>query len=129
LPVAMGEAGLLTRVLAPSRGAFLTCGSLDSAQATAPGQTVARELRRLYRVHDITERTLVTGLVGSPVSHSLSPRIHNAAFAALGLDAVYIPFETVDVSDFVRRMARPRTRDLSWHLRGLSVTAPPKTAT
>src|SRR5256714_628173 len=128
IAVAMGEAGLLTRVLAPSRGAFLTYGSLDSAQATAPGQTTARELRRLYRVHDITERTLVAGLVGSPVSHSLSPRIHNAAFAALGLDAVYIPFETADLSDFVRRMARPRTRELSWNLRGLSVTAPHKTA-
>ena len=128
IAVAMGEAGLLTRVLAPSRGAFLTYGSLDTAQATAPGQTTARELRRLYRVHDINERTLVTGLVGSPVSHTLSPRIHNAAFAALGLDAVYIPFETADVSDFVRRMARPRTRELSWNLRGLSVTAPHKTA-
>src|SRR3989440_12675281 len=128
IAVAMGEAGLLTRVLAPSRGAFLTYGSLDSAQATAPGQTVARELRRLYRVHDITERTLVTGLVGSPVAHSLSPRIHNAAFAALGLDAVYIPFETADAADFLRRMARPRTRELSWNLRGLSVTAPHKTA-
>src|SRR5437763_5429092 len=128
IAVAMGEAGLLTRVLAPSRGAFLTYSSLDDAQVTAPGQTTARELRRLYRVHDITERTLVTGLVGSPVSHSLSPRIHNAAFAALGLDAVYIPFETVDVSDFVRRMARPRTRELRWNLRGLSVTAPHKTA-
>src|SRR5205085_12294796 len=60
-------------------------------------------------------------------SHSLSPRIHNAAFAALGLDAVYIPFETADAADFVRRMARPRTRELSWNLRGLSITAPHKT--
>src|ERR1041385_4104327 len=47
IAVAMGEAGLLTRVLAPSRGAYLTYGSLDSAQATAPGQTSARELREL----------------------------------------------------------------------------------
>src|SRR5438477_5485089 len=128
IAVAMGEAGLPTRVLAPSRGALLTYGSLDAAQATAPGQTTARELSKLYRVHDITERTLVTGLVGSPVSHSLSPRINNAAFNAVGLDAVYIPFETADLSDFVRRMARPRTRELSWNLRGLSVTAPHKTA-
>src|SRR5256714_19127 len=39
IAVAMGEAGLLTRVLAPSRGAFLTYGSLDDAQATAPGRS------------------------------------------------------------------------------------------
>jgi 3-dehydroquinate dehydratase/shikimate dehydrogenase len=128
IAVSMGEAGLLTRVLAPSRGAFLTYGSLDAAQATAPGQTTARELRELYRVPLINERTLVTGLVGTPVSHSLSPRIHNSAFAALGLDAVYVPFEVADVSDFVQRMARPSTRKLSWNLRGLSVTAPHKAA-
>ncbi|HEX3559565.1 MAG TPA: shikimate dehydrogenase [Pyrinomonadaceae bacterium] len=128
IAVAMGEAGLLTRVLAPSRGAFLTYGSLDAAQATAPGQVGARELRELYRVHEITDRTLVTGLVGSPVSHSFSKHMHNAAFAARGLDAVFIPFEVADVFAFARRMAHPRTRELRWNLRGLSVTAPHKQA-
>jgi 3-dehydroquinate dehydratase/shikimate dehydrogenase len=128
IAVAMGEAGLLTRVLAPSRGALLTYGSLDETQATAPGQVDARELRELYRVHTLTGHTLVTGLVGSPVAHSLSPHMHNAAFAARGLDAVYIPFDVADVSSFARRMAHPRTRELRWNLRGLSVTAPHKQA-
>lgn len=128
IAVAMGEAGLLTRVLAPSRGAFLTYGSLDATQATAPGQTSARELRELYRVHEITDSTLVTGLVGSPVAHSLSPHMHNAAFAALGIDAVYVPFETAHMTAFVRRLARPGTRKLDWKLRGFSVTAPHKSA-
>ncbi|HJQ32548.1 MAG TPA: shikimate dehydrogenase [Pyrinomonadaceae bacterium] len=128
IAVSMGEAGLLTRVLAPAFGAFLTYGSLDAEQATAPGQLSARELRALYRVHALNPRTLVTGLVGSPVGHSLSPHMHNAAFQALGLDGVYLPFEVADVSDFVRRMADPRTRELEWNLRGLSVTAPHKQA-
>src|SRR5437868_3776919 len=128
IAVAMGEAGLLTRVLAPSRGAYLTYGSLDAAQATAPGQVGARELRELYRVHEINGRTLVTGLVGSPVSHSFSKHIYNAAFAARGVDAVFIPFEVADASAFARRMAHPRTREISWSLRGLSVTAPHKQA-
>ncbi|HST53104.1 MAG TPA: shikimate dehydrogenase, partial [Pyrinomonadaceae bacterium] len=128
IAVSMGEAGLLTRVLAPSRGSFLTYGSLDAAHATAPGQITARELRELYRVPLVNARTLITGLAGSPVSHSLSPRIHNSAFRALGLDAVYIPFEVADVSDFVLRMVRPSTRELSWSLRGFSVTAPHKTS-
>ena len=128
IAVSMGEAGLLTRVLAPAFGAFLTYGSLDAEQATAPGQVDARELRRLYRVHELSEKTLVAGIVGSPVGHSLSPHLHNAAFAALGLDAVYLPFEVADVSEFVRRMADPRTRELDWNLRGFSVTAPHKQA-
>ena len=128
IAVSMGEAGLLTRVLGPAFGSFLTYGSLDAGQATAPGQVGARELRRLYRVERLSAGTLVTGLVGSPVGHSLSPHTHNAAFAALGLDAVYVPFEVADVSAFVRRMADPRTRELGWNLRGLSVTAPHKQA-
>lgn len=128
IAVAMGGAGLLTRILAPSRGAFLTYGSLDASQATAPGQASARELRELYRVHEINARTLITGLVGLPVSHSLSPHMHNAALAAVGVDAVYIPFETADLPAFARRMAHPRTRELKWNLRGFSVTAPHKSA-
>lgn len=40
----------------------------------------------------ISARTTVTGIIGCPVSHSLSPAMHNAAFAALGLDWVYVPF-------------------------------------
>lgn len=35
--------------------------------------------------------TRVYGLLGDPVAHSLSPVMHNAAFTALGLDAVYVP--------------------------------------
>jgi 3-dehydroquinate dehydratase/shikimate dehydrogenase len=124
--IAMGEAGLLTRVLAPALGSFLTYGSLDAEHATAPGQVTARELRELYRVDSISEDTQVMGLIGSPVAHSLSPHIHNAAFAARSLDAVFIPFETRDARAFVRRMAHPRTRELAWNLRGLSVTAPHK---
>ena len=126
--VSMGEAGLLTRVLGPSRGSLLTYGALDAEQATAPGQVGARELRELYRVHEIKAETAITGLVGSPVVHSLSPHMHNAAFAARGCDGVYIPFEVADADAFLRRMVNPRTRELDWRLRGLSVTAPHKSA-
>jgi 3-dehydroquinate dehydratase/shikimate dehydrogenase len=128
IAVAMGEAGLLTRILAPARGAFLTFGALAREHSTAPGQLTAHDLRTLYRVNVINEQTEIFGLVGSPVAHSLSPHMHNAAFDALGLDAVYIPFEVGDVRAFIRRMAHTRTRELVWNLRGLSVTAPHKSA-
>jgi len=126
IAVSMGAAGVLTRVLGPAYGAFLTYGSLDAAQATAPGQINARDLRRLYRVRELSEQTAITGIVGAPVGHSLSPHMHNACFASLGLDAVYLLFEVEDLPEFVRRMADPRTRELRWNLRGLSVTAPHK---
>ncbi len=41
---------------------------------------------------DISGATRLLGLIGDPVSHSLSPLMHNAALAELGLDYVYVPF-------------------------------------
>lgn len=40
---------------------------------------------------NITPRTRKVGLIGWPVGHSGSPRMHNAAFAAAGMDWVYLP--------------------------------------
>jgi 3-dehydroquinate dehydratase/shikimate dehydrogenase len=128
IAVAMGQAGMATRILAPARGAFLTYGSLEDARASAPGQVSADELRELYRVPKLDSQTEIMGLVASSVSHSLSKYIHNAAFAASGLNAVYIPFEVKDAASFLRQMAHPRTRELKWKLRGLSVTMPHKVA-
>jgi 3-dehydroquinate dehydratase/shikimate dehydrogenase len=126
IAIAMGPAGVMTRILGPSRGSFLTYGSLDDESATAPGQLTARELREVYRIDRIDRQTEVIGIIGKPVGHSLSPHIHNAAFADAGVNAVYIPFEVVDAVSFLRRMAHPRSRELDWNLRGLSVTAPHK---
>lgn len=126
IAIAMGDAGILTRILGPSRGAFLTYGWLDETRATAPGQISASELRDVYRIHTINEETRITGLVGENVMHSVSPQMHNAAYAASGLNSVYIPFEVRDLDDFVQRMVHPRTRELDWNLRGLSITAPHK---
>jgi 3-dehydroquinate dehydratase/shikimate dehydrogenase len=126
IAIAMGEAGVATRILSPSRGAFLTYASLDNKSATAEGQLMARELREVYRIDQINQQTEITGLVGRPVSHSISPHIQNAAFAAAGVNAVYIPFEVRDAGAFMRRMVHPRTREIAWRLRGLSVTTPHK---
>jgi 3-dehydroquinate dehydratase/shikimate dehydrogenase len=126
--IAMGAAGLATRVLGPSRGAFLTYASPDDGKATAPGQVSARELREVYRIEKITKQTQITGLITGSAAHSISRALHNAAFAAGEIDAVYIPFEVKDLKSFIGRMVHPRTRELDWRMRGLSVTAPHKVA-
>jgi shikimate dehydrogenase len=63
----------------------------------------------------------VYGLVGAPVGHSVSPAMHNAAFRAAGLDAVYLPLPAVDADDFV-------TFARAIGLKGASVTTPYKVA-
>jgi 3-dehydroquinate dehydratase / shikimate dehydrogenase len=126
IAIAMGNAGIATRILGPSRGAFLTYGALDDESSTAPGQVNAPRLRSLYHIDQIDNGTTICGLIGLPVMHSISPHIHNAAFAAEGINGVYLPFEVRDVDSFFKRMVDPRTRELNWNLRGLSVTAPHK---
>ena len=128
IAIAMGNAGLATRILGPSRGAFLTYGALEEESATAPGQITAQKLRSVYRIDNIDRDTMICGLVGLPVMHSVSPHIHNAAFLNAGINGVYLPLEVRDVATFVKRMVHPRTRELDWNLRGLSVTAPHKSA-
>ena len=56
----------------------------------------------------ISGRTRVFALLGNPVGHSLSPAMHNAAFQALGLDAVYValPCEASELVVLMRMLAR-----------------------
>jgi shikimate dehydrogenase len=41
----------------------------------------------------IDGHTCLFGIIGNPVTHSLSPAMHNAAFAELGLNGVYVPMQ------------------------------------
>ena len=115
--ICMGMAGVPSRVLALRAGAPFTFGSLTEDAQTAPGQVPARALRDLYRVSHLTAATRVYGVAGNPVAHSLSPAIHNAAFQAAGVDAVYLPLHTVSPPDLFRLI-----RELPLH--GVSVTMP-----
>ncbi|MGI8918055.1 MAG: shikimate dehydrogenase [Pyrinomonadaceae bacterium] len=126
--IAMGDAGLATRILGPSRGAFMTYAALDAQSAIAPGQPTVDDLRNQYRIQKINLETQVMGLVGMPVRHSVSPKMHNAAFNSTGINAVYIPFPVRDLASFMRRLVNPRTREIDLKIRGLSVTAPHKSA-
>jgi 3-dehydroquinate dehydratase/shikimate dehydrogenase len=128
IAIAMGQEGVATRILGPSRGAFLTYAALETETATAPGQISVRELHEVYRIEKIDRQTQVFGLIGLPISHSVSPRMHNAVFAATERNAVYVPFEVHDVENFLKRMIHPRTRELNWNMGGLSITAPHKFA-
>lgn len=71
----------------------------------------------------ISGRTRVAGIIGWPVSHSLSPAMHNAAFGALGLDWRYVafPVDPARVGDALRGLAAAGVA-------GLNVTIPHKRA-
>ena len=125
---AMGEPGVPSRVLALSRGsAFvyaapsITSAADSEAMLAAPSQLDWNTLHRQYRAERLTEHTAIYGLLGNPVRHSVGPAIHNRAFRARGLDAVYLPLLATDLSDLRKAAAR-------YPLAGFSVTIPHKQA-
>jgi 3-dehydroquinate dehydratase/shikimate dehydrogenase len=111
--IAMGEAGLVSRILAGRFGSAWTyTGTLNDI-----GQLTPAALAGEYRFRNIGPNTKLYGIVGSPISHSVSPAMHNAAFRAARLDAVYLPMPAADAEDFVR-FAR------AFGVKGASVTIP-----
>jgi len=126
IALAMGETGVLTRVLAKKFGAMLTFASLEAGKESAPGQLSIDEMRSLYRWDAIREDSEVYGVIGCPVAHSMSPAIHNAAFDAIDYNAVYLPMR-IEPDDESFAAFIDACRQRPWlNLRGCSVTIPHK---
>ena len=123
--IPMGEAALPARILALREGSALAFASIG--EATAPGQLSLAALRDVYRLGarqrrrplNLTRRTKVYGVIGDPIGHSLSPVMQNSAFAAHGLDAIYLPFHVRDLRDFLAAIE-------TFGVAGFSVTLPHK---
>jgi 3-dehydroquinate dehydratase/shikimate dehydrogenase len=128
IALGMGIPGIMTRVLALSRGALLTFGSLRRGAESASGQPTVTELRDYYRVKSLSSQSEILGVIGNPIGHSRSPAIHNAALRATGRDAVFLPLEVSNLVGFVRDFVRPATKQIPWRMRGFSVTIPFKVA-
>jgi 3-dehydroquinate dehydratase/shikimate dehydrogenase len=118
--IAMGPLGIVTRVVGGRYGAPFTFASAAGGAEAAPGQIPAARMAETYRVRSVTKATRVYGVLGSDVLGSLSPVIHNAGFAARGIDAVYVPLQAEAAAPFVAAIP-----DLG--LAGFSVTRPYKT--
>lgn len=99
IALGMGEFGLMSRILAPKFGGFLTFASLRDEATTAPGQPSLHDLLETYRFRSIGRATKVYGIVGWPVGHSRSPLIHNAGFEQVGHDGVYVPMPVASGDD------------------------------
>ncbi|MBV9888020.1 MAG: type I 3-dehydroquinate dehydratase, partial [Acidobacteria bacterium] len=117
IAVPMGEVGLPARILALKYASTLEYAPVGTA--TAPGQVSLHELKHLYRAHQLNRSTRVYGVIGDPISHSLSPLLHNSGFVAKKTNAVYLPFRVQSLSDFLKAIP-------DFGIRGFSVTIPHK---
>ena len=134
IALCMGNAGRISRIVAPFLGNFLSFAALEQEAQSAPGQLTAGAMRKINELVNSNESkrkppsSFVGGsqlrnyiLLGNPVGHSLSPLMHNAALADLGIEGRYNAF---CVSDLAAAVQGIRGMDIC----GASVTIPFKSA-
>ena len=117
----MGEIGLASRLLCGKYGSPFTYATFSSERTLAPGQLSFEEMTETYHFDRIGNDTRVFGVLGDPLAHSLSPHIHNAAFDADGIDAVYLPLR-VPADGLAKTLKAFQWLDID----GYSVTIPHK---
>jgi 3-dehydroquinate dehydratase/shikimate dehydrogenase len=119
IAMAMGEPGIVSRLLGARTGSAFTFASMAAGKETASGQMTVDTLRSLYRFEEIDAATRVYGVVGHPIAHSLSPLMLNTAFRRERVNAVFLPLETGKIADLLTLVERVP-------LAGLAVTMPLK---
>ena len=126
IALCMGEFGLMSRVLAPKFGGFLTFAAVEQGGGTAPGQPTVTELRTTYRFDAIDRDTQVYGVVGWPVDHSKGPEVHNAGFDAIDFNGVYLPLPIMPEWEQFKASMVAMIDHPTLDFRGCSVTLPHK---
>ena len=114
----MGDLGEISRILSPLFGGYLTFGSLETGQESAPGQIPAKMLKDIYRINAERSDFKIYGVIGNPVSKSLGYLVHNRAFQEKGSPDIYVSFLVDNVEKFFNSF-----KDF---FSGLSVTMPAK---
>jgi shikimate dehydrogenase/3-dehydroquinate dehydratase type I len=129
IALCMGDAGRISRIMAPRLGNFLSFATLSMGMPSAPGQLTVHQMKQIDRLIKDDEPVPIQQacpfrnyvLLGNPVKQSLSPLMHNAALNDLGLTGRYSAFCVHDLAAAVQGM---RGMDI----RGASVTVPFKIA-
>jgi 3-dehydroquinate dehydratase / shikimate dehydrogenase len=115
----MGERGKVSRILARAWGSWGVYAPARCESTTAPGQLLLDELEEIFREGELNESTPLTGVLGHPVSGSLSPILYNRAYREMGLNGCFLPINAEGVAEFL-----PLLSDLP--ITGLAVTHPHK---
>src|SRR3989338_6991562 len=115
----MGDYGKFSRILSIILGSQVTYASVSERKESASGQLTINEMVEHYRIKKINKNTKIVGLIGNPVEHSWSHIMHNAAFDAFDINAVYLKFRVYRLKEFIEYME-------NLDIIGFSVTIPHK---
>ena len=117
--ICMGDAGIISRVLAQRAGSAFTFAAATPGEETGPGQIAARTLIDTYRIDQVDAATKVYGVAGNPIRSSLSPVMMNTAFRRETVNAVYLALQANKLPDLLKLIQEIP-------IQGVSITMPLK---
>lgn len=119
-----GPLGFWNRLLALQLGAPAIFGAVSPAAPNDP--TVARLIDD-YGLPEVSPVRELFAIIGNPIFHSLSPRLHNASYRATNYFALFVPLQVDSFAEFWREFVLSRTLDsLGFPINGMTVSSPYK---
>ena len=123
-----GSLGFWNRLAALHLGAPAIYGSVESNPLTPAEPSVAKLIDD-YGLPEIRPVKELFAIIGDPVFHSLSPRLHNASYRASNYPALFVPLLVSDFEEFWREVVCSKVLDsLGIPLHGMTVASPHKEA-
>jgi 3-dehydroquinate dehydratase/shikimate dehydrogenase len=123
-----GALGFWNRIAALQWGAPAIYGQVDSVPVS-PWEPSMQKLTEDYGLPEVLPVKALYAIIGDPIFHSLSPRLHNASYRATNYPALFVPLRVTDFSEFWRDVVCSKVLDgFGFPLQGMTVASPHKEA-
>lgn len=121
-----GTLGFWNRLFALQLGAAAIYGAVSANGAFEP---TVDKLIDDYGLPEVTAVKETFAIIGNPVFHSLSPRLHNASYREMRYPALFVPLHVNSFDEFWREFVLSKTLDaLGFPINGMTVASPHKEA-
>ncbi|MCM3905981.1 MAG: type I 3-dehydroquinate dehydratase [Pyrinomonadaceae bacterium] len=125
----IGPLGFWSRLVALQLGAPGIYGLVPQGAIAQTGPTI-NQLIDDYGLPGLRAVNEIFAIIGKPIFHSLSPRLHNAAYCAMNYPALFLPLQVESYDEFWQEVVCSRLLDsLGFSLNGMTVASPHKEAT
>jgi 3-dehydroquinate dehydratase/shikimate dehydrogenase len=121
---AEGALGFWSRLVALQLGAPAVCGTVVQESPAEP--TIAKLIDD-YGLPEVRPVKEIFAIIGNPIFHSLSPRLHNASYRAMNYPALFVPLLVDSFSEFWRDFVQTKQLDaFGFPINGMTVASPHK---
>ena len=122
---ASGLLGFWSRLVALQLGAPAICGL--AAPGTDPAEPSAGRLIDDYGLPEVSPVKEIFAIIGDPIFHSLSPRLHNSSYRAMNHPALFVPLRVESFAQFWRDFVQAKQLDtFGFPINGMTVASPHK---